>query len=140
MHGEMVFQTRLHWILFLKPMALLIAGAALTLYLPTFAYVGLMLVAVGLILGLAYFVAYKFSIFEIYPQVLTVRSGVLVRQTTNIPIDKIETIDLIQSILGSVLNYGTLIIIGSGGTRNVINNIASPLTCRRQIEQLLQDG
>lgn len=96
-----------------------------------------MILGVGFLSLLANVVSYTFSIFQVLPHSIRVRVGVLVRETVNIPYSKIEMINLKQSILGSVLNFGTIIIVGTGGTRNVINNIAKPLTCRRHIEQLV---
>ena len=63
----------------------------------------------------------------------------LVRQTIDIPLAKIESIDIRQTILGSIFNYGSLIITGTGGTRHMINYLAKPLTCRRYIEQLMHE-
>lgn len=68
---------------------------------------------------------------------MIIRTGVVVRQTIDIPISKIEAIDIRQSILGSMLSYGTMSITGTGGTRRIINFLHNPLTCRRYIEQLL---
>ena len=59
------------------------------------------------------------------------------RQTIDIPLSKIECIDIRQSILGSFLDYGSLVVTGTGGSRQVINYLAKPLTCRRYIEQLM---
>ena len=67
-------------------------------------------------------------------------SGILIRQTLDIPFNKIESIDIRQSILGSILHYGSLLITGTGGTRQYIHMIAKPLTCRRYIEELMGDN
>ena len=66
-------------------------------------------------------------------------SGILVRQTVDIPMNKIESIDVRQSIFGSIFQYGSLVITGTGGTRQSINFLNRPLTCRRYIESLMYD-
>lgn len=70
---------------------------------------------------------------------MILRTGMLVRQTVDIPLSKIETIDIRQSIIGSILRYGSLVITGTGGTRHVMNFLDKPLTCRRYIEQLMHE-
>ena len=67
------------------------------------------------------------------------RTGVLVRKITDIPYTKIESVDIRQSIMGSIMRYGSLMITGTGGTRHFINFIAKPLTCRRYIEQFMNN-
>lgn len=84
-------------------------------------------------------VTYHFSSITIKRKQVILRTGIIVRQTVDIPLNKIETIDIRQSILGSILSYGTLIITGTGGTRYLINYLYKPLTCRRYIEQLMNE-
>ena len=55
----------------------------------------------------------------------------------DIPLNKIESIDIRRSLLGSLLQYGTLVITGTGGSRQLVNFLDKPLTCRRYIEQLM---
>lgn len=139
MQNDVVFTTRLHWILFLWPTVLIIVGVCLMSVHYTLYYIGLMFLVVGALLLLMHFISYRFSLFEVTKHSIRVKVGVLVRQTINVPYSKIEMIDLRQSIIGAVLNYGTVIIVGTGGTRNVINNVSHPLKCRRYIEQYMHE-
>ena len=47
---------------------------------------------------------------------------------------KVETIRVDQSILGRVLNYGTIVVTGTGGTNEPFTSIANPLEFRRQVQ------
>src|SRR5262249_21977277 len=61
------------------------------------------------------------------------KTGFIKRRTFEIALDKIESVDVEQSILGRVLNYGDVRINGVGeGTQN-IPTIASPLAFRSAI-------
>jgi uncharacterized membrane protein YdbT with pleckstrin-like domain len=64
----------------------------------------------------------------------------LIRKTLDIPLNKIESIDIRQSILGSLLRYGTVVVTGTGGSRQMVSYLSKPLTCRRYIEQLMHEG
>lgn len=136
---NVIYFTRLHWILFLAPLMGLCAAIILHLYVPSLWEVCFFLEGFALLWILMTWVTYHFSSITIKKKQVILRTGLLVRQTVDIPLSKIETIDIRQSIWGSLLRYGTLIITGTGGTRHLINYLAQPLTCRRYIEQLMNE-
>ncbi|KTD18216.1 PH domain-containing protein [Legionella jordanis] len=136
---DVVYFARLHWILFFWPLLLAIFALFLGTNVNQLHYVALLFFAVALIWTLMTWVTYHFSSVTIKKKQVILRTGMLVRQTVDIPMSKIETIDIRQSILGSIFRYGSLVITGTGGTRHIINFLANPLTCRRYIEQLMHD-
>ncbi len=82
-------------------------------------------------------VTYQLSSLTIKKNQVILCTGIFVRQTLDIPLSKIESIDIRQSLLGSMLQYGSLVITGTGGSRQMVNYLSRPLTCRRYIEQLM---
>jgi uncharacterized membrane protein YdbT with pleckstrin-like domain len=48
-------------------------------------------------------------------------------------LDKVESVDVNQSILGRILNYGDVTILGVGEGKETIATIASPLAFRSYI-------
>jgi uncharacterized membrane protein YdbT with pleckstrin-like domain len=134
---KIVYQARLHWVLFVWPIIFFIFSAWLGLRFPSFHDVSVVFMGVGLIWSVLMFLTYQFSSLTIKPKQVILRTGILVRQTIDVPLSKIESIDIKQSIIGSLFKYGSLVITGTGGTRQSITYIARPLTCRRHIEQLM---
>lgn len=136
---NVVYFARLHWVLFFWPFAL----ACFAIYLGTQIHqlkeVSVMFLFIALVWTLMTWITYHFSSLTIKNKQVILRTGMLVRQTVDIPLSKIETIDIRQSILGSLLRYGSLVITGTGGTRHVMNFLDKPLTCRRYIEQLMHE-
>ena len=72
------------------------------------------------------------------------KRGFITRHTEEMNMDKVASVDVDQSILGRILDYGTLHVIGTGGAQNTDNankprgiehlhRIASPLTLRNAI-------
>ena len=55
-------------------------------------------------------------------------------------IDKIEAIYVDQTILGRILNYGTLRIVGTGGTQDPFPFIPSPLAFRKMALEQVDEG
>ena len=58
------------------------------------------------------------------------KTGFIKRRTFEIALDKIESVDVDQTIPGRILNYGDVTIMGVGEGRQRISTIASPLAFR----------
>lgn len=132
-----IYQAHLHWVIFFWPIVLIIISEVVAYQFPAFRTPSYILSAILLLWCVFLLLTYQFSSVTIKKSQVILRTGLWVRQTVDISLNKIESIDIRQSLLGSVLQYGTLIITGTGGTRQMINYLSKPLTCRRYIEQLL---
>lgn len=137
--SDVVYLARLHWILFLWPVVLGCIAMFVGIEIYQLKEVALFFVAFSLIWIAMTWVNFHFSSLTIKKKQVILRTGMMVRQTIDIPIAKIETIDIRQSLFGSIFHYGTLIITGTGGTRHMIGFLDKPLTCRRYIEQLMHE-
>ena len=137
--GEMLqsYQCRLHWIIFLKPLALLLLPILLEVggLHQKYAFFAFLIVAIAWML--VEMVRYIFTYLTIKPQNIIYQTGFFIQQTIDLPMRKIESIDIRQTLIGTIFNYGDMVITGSGGTRQVIASIEHPLTCRRYIEQYM---
>ena len=138
--NTIAYQARLHWIIFVWPVLFLCAIGYVALVInppqiPDYVFSGLAFFA--LLWGASIGWTYLFSYLIIKNKQVILCTGIWVRQTIDIPMTKIESIDIRQSVLGSLLQYGSLVITGTGGTRQVVAYLNKPLTCRRHIEQLM---
>jgi uncharacterized membrane protein YdbT with pleckstrin-like domain len=61
------------------------------------------------------------------------KTGFVKRRTFEMSLDKVESVDVNQSILGRILNYGDVTILGVGEGKETISTIASPLEFRNYI-------
>jgi uncharacterized membrane protein YdbT with pleckstrin-like domain len=61
------------------------------------------------------------------------KSGFISRQTAEMNMDKIETVLVDQSLLGRLLDYGTITIQGTGASMESLRRIARPVTLRNAI-------
>ncbi len=61
------------------------------------------------------------------------KTGFIQRKTFEMSLDKVESVDVSQSIFGRIFNYGDVEIFGVGEGGKVINTIASPLEFRNAI-------
>lgn len=85
----------------------------------------------GLILwGVAY-VRIRSTEVAVTTKRLIVKHGFIRRHTIEININKVESIQVDQSLVGRMLNFGTLVIAGTGSSHAPIDGIAEPLAFRR---------
>jgi uncharacterized membrane protein YdbT with pleckstrin-like domain len=61
------------------------------------------------------------------------KTGFITRKTFEMSLDKVESVDVNQSILGRILNYGNVTVHGVGEGEETISSIASPLAFRNAI-------
>jgi membrane protein YdbS with pleckstrin-like domain len=85
----------------------------------TWAYFKIMLLPVGVILSIGWvqvLIAYKKSLIIFTPASVRFSTGLFFRTEGDLPWNEVETILMKQGPLGSILGYGTLVLIGNGGT------------------------
>jgi uncharacterized membrane protein YdbT with pleckstrin-like domain len=61
------------------------------------------------------------------------KRGLIRRQTNEMNMDKVESVQVEQSILGRMLDYGTVTILGTGEGFETLRTIASPIELRNSI-------
>ena len=61
------------------------------------------------------------------------KTGFIKRRTFEMSLDKVESVDVNQSIMGRLLNYGDVTIRGVGEGIETIKTIAAPLSFRNSI-------
>ena len=60
--------------------------------------------------------------------------GFISRRTIEINMSKVESVEVNQDIFGRLLNYGTIVVIGTGGTKEPFALIGDPLAFRRAVQ------
>ena len=66
------------------------------------------------------------------------KTGFIRRHSLEILLPKIESVDVRQGILGRMLNFGTVTVTGTGGTREGFKAIAEPIVVRKKINQIIE--
>jgi uncharacterized membrane protein YdbT with pleckstrin-like domain len=61
------------------------------------------------------------------------KAGLIRRDTVEILMDKVESVDVDQSILGRLLDYGTVTVRGTGAGFEPLQRIAHPIELRNHI-------
>lgn len=74
--------------------------------------------------------------FAITNKRVIIKTGWLSRKTVEMSLARIESVKVEQSIMGRILGYGTVKMIGTGGTRGTLRNISNPLVFRKIFQEL----
>lgn len=137
--NNIVYKARLHWILFIWPILVFVVGAYTAMHFTPLYNAGLAVMGFAIFWEAVVWLTYQCSYLIIKKKQIILCTGIFVRQTLDISLNKIESVDIRQSLLGSMFHYGSLVITGTGGTKQYINYLNKPLTCRRYIEQIMHD-
>ena len=93
----------------------------------------LLLVAVVLLVRAT--VIYRKNEYTVTDRRLITKSGFIKKHTHENFISKIESVNVSQDILERCLDYGTVVVNGTGGTRQVFKNIAFPFEFRTAVQK-----
>jgi uncharacterized membrane protein YdbT with pleckstrin-like domain len=61
------------------------------------------------------------------------KTGLISRRSVEMNMNKVETVDVVQSILARIFNYGTVLIRGVGSSYEPLRQVADPLPLRNAI-------
>jgi uncharacterized membrane protein YdbT with pleckstrin-like domain len=141
--GEKVlYSTNAHWIFYLPAIGAWIVAAVLVVLsrvtvAETPVLICLSLAAISAIFALYKMVTAWFHRWTTETDVTNLRvvhkTGFIKRRTFEMSLDKVESVDVNQSILGRLINYGDVTVRGVGEGAETIRTIASPLDFRNHI-------
>jgi len=153
--GEtVIYQTRLHWIVMLGHMIvgiflLALPGAVLLYY--AFAHTEidprtLQIMKIGgiaLIVGgggaiLVGMVRRSATEMAVTNRRVVIKTGLASRKTIEMMLNKVESIEVSEPAAGRMLGYGSIVVIGTGGTPEPFHKMAHPLEFRSQVQQQIE--
>ena len=88
---------------------------------------------VVLLTGLGAFIRRATTELAVTDHRVIYKTGLLSRHTIEMNRDKVESVDVDQTVAGRIFGYGTIVVRGTGGSLEPIRNIADPLTFRSYI-------
>lgn len=145
MDGEhIVYRGRLNLVIFIWPIMWFIV--ALALYgvgvnmaeakVRTFMIaIGGLFALIAFITFMRPFIQYVTSEFGITNRRVIVKTGLFRRKSLEVLLNKIEGIQVNQSIFGRLLGFGSITVTGTGGTKDPFHNIAAPFEFRKKAQE-----
>lgn len=78
-------------------------------------------------------VSLKYNEFVVTNKRILIKSGIIRRASYELRLEKLESIQVYQGILGRFLEYGTILVHGVGASRQMVMRLESPLEFRQHI-------
>jgi hypothetical protein len=153
--GEsVIYQTRLHWIVMLWHMVLgcLLLGlpGVLLLYY-AFSHTeielrtlhimeggGVALLVCGVAVMLVGMMRRSATEMAVTNRRVVIKTGLGSRKTIEMLLNKVESIEVSETAFGRMLGYGTIVVIGTGGTPEPFHKVAHPLEFRSEVQQQIE--
>ena len=137
MSGEqIVARASLHWIGFLGPASLAFLGLTLLPGKDTDAGIGAFIFAA--IWGSAAFMTSRTSEFAVTNKRVLMKVGWIRRTSLEVLLTKVEGIQVHQGMLGRLLGYGSIVVSGTGGSKDPFHRIADPLGFRKKVQEQIE--
>ena len=134
------FRTNLHWSIYLSAIIALVIGLGFLVwhYLEGNANLLLLLGAfvfgvTGVVLAIAAWLKRFGTEVAVTDRRVIYKTGLVQRHTVEINRDKVESVDVDQSVLGRLFGYGSVTVKGTGEAIESLRDIADPLAFRNAI-------
>jgi hypothetical protein len=153
--GEaVIYETRLHWIVMLGHLIvgcllLGLPGVLLLYYAASQSGMeatslhlmeggGLALIVCGAVVILMGMLRRNATEMAVTNRRVVIKTGLASRKTIEMLLNKVESIEVSEPALGRMLGYGTIVMIGTGGTPEPFHKVAHPLEFRSQVQQQIE--
>jgi uncharacterized membrane protein YdbT with pleckstrin-like domain len=152
--GETVlYETRLHWIVMLRSIVQAVIAFALAVGLLYYALSATgvpddqlhlmeggaaVLAVLGIILLFAGSTRRNATEMAVTNHRVIIKVGLVGRRTVELLLSKIESIEVQETAVGRMLGYGTIVLIGTGGTPEPFDRVAHPLEFRSMVQQQIE--
>jgi uncharacterized membrane protein YdbT with pleckstrin-like domain len=142
--GEtLIYETRLHWLVYLRAIVLALLALAIALaavaYAPDDTWEKAVLALAGLVGFFALISALHAAIRRATTELAVTdhrvifKRGIIGRYTIEMARSKVESVDVVQGVIGRIFDYGTILVRGTGGSLEPFREIEDPLRLRSAI-------
>jgi uncharacterized membrane protein YdbT with pleckstrin-like domain len=129
---DAIYRAHVHWSVYSSAIvAVLLAVASWFVYEPLAIGLG----AAAAVLGIVAYVKSTSTEFVITTRRLIAKRGIVSRKTIETLLEKVEAVSVDQSLMGRIMDYGTVTVQGTGGTRESFAMVSNPLDLRKVIHE-----
>ena len=114
-----------HWIVWVLPVFLIVFGFFL-MFIPT-------------VIGVYRILVIIFTEQGVTSKKSLKKTGIISRNTEELFLSKTETVEIKQGVLGRILDYGNIVLTGTGDSHLTFNIISNPLKVKRDIDGLVNN-
>jgi uncharacterized membrane protein YdbT with pleckstrin-like domain len=142
---RIVFSTKLNWTLYIKPLAIILIGIlffaesldSLNRFL--LYSIGIIFLCTGGLSALLTYLKVKTFEFAVTNKRVLIKHGILRTRSFEILMNKVEAIYVEQNVIDRIVNSGTIIIKGTGGSQNPLRNVDNPFQFRIAVNEQIEN-
>jgi uncharacterized membrane protein YdbT with pleckstrin-like domain len=136
---------KIHWVVYVRPVIMAIIGMPFILATPftqgadgtkAFLVIGIMILLVAALNWLIAWIERITTEIAVTSRRFIIKYGLIWRSTSEMSAKRIESVEVDQSVIGRILNFGTVTARGTGTGLEPIRRVDSPLKLRNAIGQL----
>ncbi len=149
---KLIYFSKMHWIIFVLPVFMFIlaiffashgGGTRFSTRMPFLPFslgqlATLVCFVVAIFTGIDSYISYHTSEYGITNRRIMIKTGWIRTNSLELFMDKVEAINVNQSIPGRIFGYGTLRVVGTGGTEDPFFYIPNPLKFRKVAQQQVE--
>lgn len=153
MEGERVLhRTRMHWIILSPALLGMLAALVVPMLLHEMQWGGIQVGGhtlffwsmIGLLLFSALLAVFAYiemqtSEYAVTNKRVIMKKGFICRVALDILLRKVESLKVRQGILGRIFHYGTIIVSGTGGSKDAFYKVCYPIEFRNAVQQQVDD-
>jgi uncharacterized membrane protein YdbT with pleckstrin-like domain len=137
---KVIYSTKLHWAIYLWAIPFFLLGLILIFFCHNLGeppvdtlvkWFGFFFIVACIIYEIYTYFLVKTSEFVVTNKRLIMKKGIITTTTLELLHSKSESISITQGIEGKIFGYGTIVVTGSGGTKNVFASIERPFEFRK---------
>jgi hypothetical protein len=132
---RIIYQAQQHWAMLLGPVLVILIGG---LNLESKGAHSIILIAFGLIWGIASFMSLRQSHIILTTHHLMINVGFPFKRSDTIPLDTITLVKYVQPSLGGILNFGKIILVHGGTNKIIVRFIARPALLIKEIQETIR--
>lgn len=135
---KIVYRTKLHRIVFVWPIIWLVVALLIFVSVSDAALrdvLSILIFLLAILTSISSFINYTTSEFAITNKRVIVKVGFIRRNSIEILLSKVEGIQVNQGILGRIFGFGSIVVSGTGGTKDPFHKISNPLEFRRKKQE-----
>lgn len=88
---------------------------------------------IGILFILSAFVTYKTTELAVTNRRIIAKTGFISRRTIEMNLDKVESVQVVQGILGRIFDFGSIVVSGAGNPQAPIPGISQPVKFRSEV-------
>jgi uncharacterized membrane protein YdbT with pleckstrin-like domain len=135
--GEQIaYHARLSPVAYLPSALVIIVGVIIALLGASIHFVqlfGLVVIVIGVVMAIWLWLQRVTTEIAVTDRRVILKKGLISRRTVEINLTRVESVDVRQSIAGRLLNFGDVVIRGTGAGVEPLRRIEAPLEFRRRV-------